>query len=82
MKKDIQPSYGEAVVLQQVPSVLHGPAEAGGQRRTGRSLQEAVRHVSSPLNHSNPTTKRIDLPSAGDFLYSLQIGAIFAILKP
>ena len=43
--------------LQQVPPVLHGPSEAGRQRRTSRSLQEALRSVRTTLN-SNKTRDR------------------------
>ena len=57
------------VNLQQVPSVLHGPAEAGGQRRTGRSLQEAVRHVSSPLYPLQLNSTKVDLPFFGRFSF-------------
>lgn len=56
--------------LQQVPSVLHGPAEACGQRRTGRSLQEAVRHVISPLNHSTNPTKETISRAIGRFSFT------------
>ena len=44
--------------LQQVPPVLHGPSEAGRQRRTSRSLQEALRSVRKTLN-SDKTQSRI-----------------------
>ena len=37
----------ESGYLFPVPPVLHGPSETGRQRRTSRSLQEALRHVIS-----------------------------------
>src|SRR6185436_20736332 len=46
LRRDLEDAVDQAGTasrnLQQLPSVLHRPPEAGGHRRTGRALHEAL----------------------------------------